>query len=61
MLISPPLHNKIALQFYETPARKVLARLPREFLASGQACEAGERRCRFFKRKFLYYLSAIIL
>jgi hypothetical protein len=31
----------IASRFYITPARNALARLPRELLASGQACEAG--------------------
>ena len=39
----------IASQFYITPARNALARLPRELLASGQACEAGGRLHRFKK------------
>ena len=31
----------IASRFYITPARNALARLPRDLLASGQACEAS--------------------
>jgi len=38
--------NKIVSRFYIMLARNAIARLPREVLASGQACEAGGRRCR---------------